>query len=213
MIAYASRAGTRRNLAALRAAGWRLMVSARGVLRSEGFRYALDNGAWTSFQRSEPFDARAFKRAITQLGSGADFIVVPDIVEGGLESLTFSRRWWDALHYYPALRDVPKLIAVQDGFEDRWIAPLLSSDTGIFVGGSTTWKLHTMARWAALARDHGAICHVGRVNTARRIALCAAAGVDSFDGSSASRFATTVRPLDLALRQGDLEGYIARVAA
>ena len=28
MIAYASRTGTRRNLAALRAAGWRLLVSA-----------------------------------------------------------------------------------------------------------------------------------------------------------------------------------------
>ncbi len=56
MIAYASRTGTRRNLAALRDAGWRLMVSARGVLRTEGFPYGLDNGAWTAFQRDEPFD-------------------------------------------------------------------------------------------------------------------------------------------------------------
>src|SRR3546814_4879783 len=54
VIAYASRTGTRRNLDALRDAGWRLMVSARGVLRTEGFPYELDNGAWTSFQhRSE----------------------------------------------------------------------------------------------------------------------------------------------------------------
>lgn len=45
MIGYASRTGTRRNLDALRAAGWRLMVSARGALRTEGFPYALDNGA------------------------------------------------------------------------------------------------------------------------------------------------------------------------
>ena len=36
MIAYASRTGTRRNLAALRGANWRLLVSATGVHRTEG---------------------------------------------------------------------------------------------------------------------------------------------------------------------------------
>lgn len=45
--AYASRTGTKRNLAALRAAGWGLFVSAAGVHRSEGFRFIIDNGAAT----------------------------------------------------------------------------------------------------------------------------------------------------------------------
>jgi hypothetical protein len=45
MAGYASRTGTRRNLAALRDAGWRLLVSAEAELRTEGMRYALDNGA------------------------------------------------------------------------------------------------------------------------------------------------------------------------
>jgi len=213
MIAYASRTGTKRNLAALSEVGWRLMVSARGVLRTEGFRYALDNGAWTSFQRRERFDAVAFERAVDLLGAGADFIVLPDIVMGGIDSLTMSRRWWDAFHYRPALHHVPKLIAVQDGFEARDIRPLLSPMTGIFVGGSASWKLLTMQRWATLARDHGAICHVGRVNTARRIRACEAAGVDSFDGSGASRFEATIRPLERARQQTDIEGYLARRAA
>lgn len=213
MIAYASRTGTKRNLSALRAAGWRLMVSARGVLRTEGFPYALDNGAWTAFQRGERFDVGAFERAVEQLGAGADFIVLPDIVCGGLDSLTMSRRWWDQFHYRPALAHVPKLIAVQDGFEARDIRPMLSARTGIFVGGSTGWKLHTMKRWSALARSYGAICHVGRVNTARRIALCAAAGVDSWDGSGWSRFGETIRGGELARQQIDIEGYLARRAA
>lgn len=39
MLGYASRTGTRRNLAALRAAGWRLLVSATGVHRDEGFPF------------------------------------------------------------------------------------------------------------------------------------------------------------------------------
>ena len=47
------------------------MVSARGALRTEGFRYALDNGAWTSFQRGEPFDEAAFERAVARLGADA----------------------------------------------------------------------------------------------------------------------------------------------
>jgi hypothetical protein len=40
MIAYASRTGTKRNLEAMRQNGWRLLVSAKGVLRTEGFKYA-----------------------------------------------------------------------------------------------------------------------------------------------------------------------------
>ncbi len=90
---YASRTGTRRNLAALRAAGWRLLVSATGVLRHEGFPFGLDNGAWTAHQRGTPFDEVLFERALAMLGAAADWGVVPDIVGGGLRSLEFSLNW------------------------------------------------------------------------------------------------------------------------
>lgn len=217
MIAYASRTGTRRNLAALRDAGWRLMVSARGVLRTEGFPYGLDNGAWTAFQRDEPFDVDAFERAVRLLGRDADWIVLPDIVMGGLASLEMSLSWLKRLRRRVALRSAKFLIAVQNGMEapkvmrriGRWLGPKV----GIFVGGDTSWKLATMAAWAKLAHRRGAICHVGRVNSAKRIRACEAAGVDSFDGSSASRFSVTLRPLELARQQIDIEGYIARLAA
>ena len=119
MLAYASRTGTRRNLDALRAAGWRLMVSARGVLRTEGFRYALDNGAWTSFQRNEPFDEAAFERAVALLGPGADWIVLPDIVMGGLASLRFSQKWLEQLrHRHRSRRRNPAQI-VADQVDDH----------------------------------------------------------------------------------------------
>ncbi len=49
-----------------------------------------------------------------------------------------------------------------------------------------------MGDWAELARERGAICHVGRVNSARRIHLCASAGVTSFDGSGVSRYAVEI---------------------
>jgi len=206
VIGYASRTGTRRNLDALRRAGWRLMVSAKGPLRPERFPYALDNGAWTAFQRGEAFDVPAFEKAVALLGSKADWIVLPDIVMGGLASLRFSLGWLDTLRNRPQLRGAHYLLAVQNGMEPQDIAALVGPEIGIFVGGDTPWKLAT---WARLAHERGAICHVGRVNTVRRIRLCAAAGADSFDGSGVSRFASALPPLDLARRQPDIEGWLA----
>lgn len=206
MIGYASRTGTKRNLEALWQAGWRLMLSPKGMMNGldPKWRYALDNGAWWAFQNKQPFDVPAFEQAVARFGPGADFIVVPDIVCGGVESLTRSRRWWENLRLRPELRDVVLMIAVQDGFEPRHVAPMLGPKTGVFVGGSTGFKESTMARWCALARDHGAPSHVVRVNTIRRIALCAAAGADSFDGTSVTMFAKTLPKLDGARRQPDM---------
>ena len=61
LIAYASRTGTRRNLAALRGAGWRLLVSAASVHSNEGFPYAIDNGAWSAFTQGRPIDLPRFE--------------------------------------------------------------------------------------------------------------------------------------------------------
>jgi hypothetical protein len=185
------------------------MVSARGSLRPERFRYALDNGAWTAFQRSEPFDVPAFDKAVARLGPGADWIVLPDIVAGGLASLRFSLHWLDTLRNRSSLRGARYMLAVQNGMEPGHIVSLAGPEVGIFVGGDTPWKLATMAAWARLAHERGGLCHVGRVNTARRIRLCAAAGADSFDGSGVSRFASALPRLDLARRQPDIEGWIA----
>lgn len=195
-MAYASRTGTRRNLAALRSAGWRLLVSARGVLRHEGFRYALDNGAWTAHQRGEPFDVPAFERAVAWGASGADWLVLPDIVAGGLSSLRMSMEW------APRLAGIcPLLIAVQDGIALEDVRPMLGADVGLAVGGSTRWKESTCPAWGQLARQTGCHLHVLRVNTARRIAICRDSGAHSFDGTSASRFVKTLQPLDNARRQ------------
>lgn len=111
IVAYASRTGTRRNLDALRARGWRLLVSATGAHRTEGFPYAIDNGAWTAFQKKQPFDSRAFIRVVVLLGALADWVACPDIVAGGLQSLRLSMKWlpW-------VLQHTPRaLLPVQDG--------------------------------------------------------------------------------------------------
>lgn len=207
MIGYASRTGTRRNLEALRNAGWRLLVSAKGVLRDEGMPYALDNGAWTAFQRKEPFDVPAFQRAVDMFGERADWVVIPDIVAGGLASLDFSLSWIDRLGGCKRL-----LLAVQDGMTADSIRPFLSDRVGIFIGGSTDWKLTTAIEWGQLAHEVGCYMHVGRVNTVRRIRLCAAAGADSFDGTSASMYSQTLPLLDVARKAKDLFSPSANLA-
>lgn len=171
-------------------------MSARGVLRTEGFKYALDNGAWTAHQRGEPFDVEAFERAVGWGASGADWLILPDIVAGGVESLRFSMGWAPRL-----AGTCPLMLAVQDGMTPADVAPLVGDDIGIALGGSTQWKEATARLWGRLARETGARFHVLRVNTARRIRICRDAGAHSFDGSSVTRFAKTLPMLDAARRQ------------
>lgn len=199
-MAYASRTGTRRNLDALRRAGWRLLLSPTGVLRHEGFAYCLDNGAWTYHQLGVLFDEARFAAALAAFGPGADFVITPDIVLGGRDSLALSLSWLPRVLAHTRLA----LIPVQDGMVAADVADLVGDRVGIFVGGSTQWKERSLPVWAGVRRATGCYLHVGRVNTARRIAICAAAGADSFDGTSASRYAVTIPELDRARRQGDL---------
>lgn len=139
MIGYASRTGTRRNLEALADAGWRLLVSAKGEHRTEGMRYAIDNGAWTAYQRGESFDEVSFLEVVEKLGERADWIVLPDVVQGGIASLEFSLQWKERLRGIPS----QLLIAVQNGMQLDDVAPHLSPAVGIFIGGSTQWKEET----------------------------------------------------------------------
>lgn len=199
VIAYASRTGTKRNLAEIRRAGWRLLVSAKGALRNEGFAYAIDNGAWTAFQQGEPFDVAAFDRAVSLMGAGADWIVVPDKVADAAASLAMAREWM------PRLTGVaPLLVAVQDGMTVEDVGEWLGPSCGVFLGGSTEWKLGTMRYWGEQCARIGCHYHVARVNTARRIRLAHLARATSIDGTSASRFALTVPTLSRAVSQPPL---------
>lgn len=201
-MAYASRTGTRRNLAVMRECGWRILVTP-AEQRTEGFPYALDNGAWTSRPgQGKEWDEAAFVRLTERLGTCADFVVAPDVVASGLASLRLTEAW------LPRRVGVARrrLVAVQDGMTTADVRPMLGPSVGIFVGGSTAWKLSTMRAWGELARERGAYLHVGRVNTIRRIRLCQDAGADSFDGTSVSRYAVTITKLDNARRQATLFG-------
>lgn len=201
MASYATYTGTRRNRDALRAAGWRLLMTPDTLARNgnrapvwtdgEPAPYALDNGAWGCFTRGVAWDAGRFRACVAAIGAAADWTVLPDIVAGGLASLALSVSW---------LEELPGrvLLPVQDGMAPDDVRSYIGGRVGLFVGGSTAWKLSTLRAWGRLARERQAWLHVGRVNTARRIGLCGDAGAHSFDGTSASRFACNVAKLQAA---------------
>lgn len=204
MFCYASRTGTRRNLDALRRHGWGLLVSRAGVWRTEGFeRVCGDNGAWADFQAGRAFDEDAYDRFLDWLAAQsvtADWLVLPDIVAGGLPSLELSCRFLNrCLSVAPMV-----LIAVQDGMEGDHLAPLVGPQVGVFLGGSTEWKIARMAYWGRFCAARGIYYHVARVNSIARMSLAASCGADSIDGSSASRYAVTLPKLAYAARQRDM---------
>lgn len=205
VIPYATQTSTRRNVDVLRRHGWRLLLSPvgrrHGGWNTHGMKYGLDNGAWSAHQAGRPFDEDAFCAAVDELGDAADWIVVPDVVCGGAESMRLSTAWLPRLeHVGPLL-----LFPVQDGFSSDDVRQLVGPRVGIFVGGSTEFKEQTLPVWAQICRERQAHLHVGRVNTVRRIRLCSLAGADSFDGSSATRYSVNVRRLTGAVRQTSMQ--------
>jgi len=190
-ILYCGWTSTRRNANDIQRRGWRFLVSPayeRFVAppypefpNGEKSLYMLDNGAWTSFKKGLPFDGDAFRRSVDRWGDRADWVILPDIVAGGVSSMDLS------LSYVDELRYLPTLLPVQDGMTPEFVAASLPKSVGgIFVGGSTEWKLKTIPTWCDFARKRNLWCHVGRVNTLNRIKLCVNSGADSIDGTSAT---------------------------
>ncbi len=201
MICYASRTGTERNLAALRAHGWRLLVSRAGVWRTEGFeRICADNGAWADFHAGRDFDEAAYEKFLDWLPVTPDWVVLPDVVADGARSLALSMRYLNRCAAVAPLT----LLAVQDGIEPADVAQVVGSRVGIFLGGSTEWKLARMRDWGEFCAERSIHYHVARVNSIKRMALAASCGATSVDGSSASRYAVTLPKLAYAARQPDL---------
>lgn len=202
---YASRTGGRQNLDAMAQAGIRLLATPQQLDRyaepMPPWAFGLDNGAFGE----GGFNPAEFRRALGMIGCMADWIVLPDVVCGGLASLRLSLDWRaEVLAVGP-----PALLPVQDGMTPDDVRPHVGRRVGIFVGGSTDWKETTMGMWGALAREVGAWLHVGRVNTQRRMALAVAAGADSVDGTSPTRFSCRAAPLADSARQGPLFGGAA----
>jgi hypothetical protein len=150
--------------------------SLRSIL-AVGLPWGIDNGAYSGF------DADAFRRLLRRAARapGLLWVVCPDCVGDARGTLARWREW------EPELRaaGVPVAFVLQDG-QERCELPAADS---YFVGGSTRWKLSEAAGdLAGEAKRRGALLHMGRVNSLRRLALAHDLGCDSVDGTKVSRW-------------------------
>lgn len=92
----------------------------------------LDNAAFSDWKAGKAFNAEAFLRALCLAMAGEImpvFVVCPDLVASGLESLEFSLRWRDQCE--SVLRDqslpMPRwYLAVQDGMTEADVRAVVS---------------------------------------------------------------------------------------
>ena len=145
--------------------------------------FAVDNGCFSAWKQGKQWDPAPFLHILNkcrELHLIPDFVVVPDVVADSSASTQRSFAWYGILRdLYPEL---PLYWAVQDGMDPE-VCPHPHID-GIFVGGTTKWKLETMPIWADTARTHGISIHVGRIGTPDRMVMAHMSGVDSIDSTT-----------------------------
>lgn len=225
MDQYVSAMGEGRTRQLVRALGWGLMITPLDPRDPGDLPFVLDNGeyavwqAWIEAQKragltedeamgkwiaggwAEPErDEDAFEVFLERYGPRARWVVAPDIVAAGQASLDRSTRWMNRCRAHCDM----VLIAVQNGMTPADLAPYVSRQVGIFLGGSTDWKKDEMRTWGEFCAEKRCHYHIARVNTERRYQIARWAGAHSTDGTSGTKFTKNMEKIDTWRRQQTL---------
>ena len=140
--------------------------------------YFLDNGAFSDFKLKKKFNAIKFVNRLIQItekvangefNKEPRFVVIPDIVMGGMDSLGYSMQWLEYLkRFFPQFK---YYLAIQDGMQASAVEAIaLSGDIdGIFLGGSKEFKYREGAHYASMANFYGLGAHAGGIGNRRSI--------------------------------------------
>ena len=177
MIVYIGQTRARALIARLTALGYR-EITQRHELPPRRQPWAIDNGAFGDWRANRAFDAKQFRHALARSKDlpTPDFVVVPDRVAAGRDSLALSMEWLDECKTYGS----PYLV-VQDGMTEADVRAVAPRFEGLFVGGTLPWKIETAVAWVRLAHSIGRRCHIGRVGTPTRVRWARRIGADSID--------------------------------
>ena len=137
-----------------------------------GAHWALDNGCFSN-RWSEARWLRSLERHADR--PGCLFAVVPDVVADAAATDDLWTEW------APVVREhgFRPAYVLQNGCEE-----VPSDAAAVFTGGDTAWKLGPEARHlVGEAQAAGKWCHMGRVNSLRRLRLASQDGYDSVDGT------------------------------
>ena len=146
--------------------------------------YILDNGAYRAWIHKEEWNNVLFYKVIDRLCDMSVvpyFVVIPDIVAGGLVSLKHSELHMDNLPIH-----WKKYLPVQPGMAPGDIDT--SGVDGIFIGGGNpVWLWRTARDWCTFAHTNNIFCHIGRIGTTINYIRANSCGADSVDGSGPTR--------------------------
>lgn len=186
---------------------WRFLLSPASVRSVSKKRehllynrgYAIDNGVYSDYVRNKKWDENSFLKLLDRFSEHCDWIVIPDSIGDWEATLSLFMIWVNKLFYYHR----PLMLVAQDGAEKnnyreikgitKNSSRIIEGGIGIFIGGSTEWKLSHSRKIAQICRENNSRCHIGRVNSSKRVQLCYSWGATSFDGSGMSRFRETSR--------------------
>jgi hypothetical protein len=169
--------------------GWCLAPD--NVMNPGGQKYFHDCGTFHAECHGKVWASNPFKRLLNKYPNYA-FAVLPDKPQINLVyDLVKQRKLaMDSLKLslsYLGEITRPVALAVQPGMMQSDIRLYMNEVDVIFVGGPPEWKQKTALDWANLAHLYKKKCHVGRVNQYETLRFMHYCGVDSVDGSTASR--------------------------
>lgn len=148
---------------------------------------AMDNGAFGAWQGGNEFDGDLFRKNLDNAQRQELellFVVCPDIVGGGLESLELSEEWRDQITGQPIA------LAVQDGMIAEDVAPIIENYDYLFIGGTVPWKWLHAKYWIDYGHSVGVPVHIGQCGGLDALIMASRLGADSVDSSSWSRRGT-----------------------
>jgi len=158
-----------------------------GYATPHDWPYIFDNGVYSAWVRDEDWDERAWRQAVRdldQMPRDPDFVVLPDIVGGGMESRKQSSR---CRGFVPD--EYATAFAAQDGMPigkvGRW-AYNLGCDA-VFIGGTHTWKRQHAAAIVTEAHERDLDAHIARPGLPDGLIWAERIGADSVDTTSIAR--------------------------
>lgn len=159
--------------------------------------YFFDNGAYKCWKDNSEFDHELFIKKVWELEAKmqfgealeADFIVLPDIVAGGDDSLDFSLQWAEYME-----ENMPHIsrynflyLPVQNGMDIENVERVIKRRMvdGLFMGGTKDWKYSDAHKWVELAHRYDLPIHCGGIGTRKDIEWAKEVGFDSVDSGIA----------------------------
>lgn len=148
--------------------------------------YIIDNGVWSAWANDETWSEDGWLgmlKEIKQMPKEPEFVVLPDVIGKGEESLQRSKK------YVGYAEQHTTALAVQDGMNTE-NAVREAVDMGcewIFVGGTAAWKRNTADKYVMTPHDYGLECHVAGPGLPDGLLWAERIGADSVDTTTIAR--------------------------